>query len=51
MLKEEIGHYKSLVNTKEKELSDLSTVFHTNMNEYKCEVRHIFTSRSRAYVV
>merc|ERR1719313_792381 len=38
MLKEEIVHYKNLVATKEKELSNLTVVFNQNMNENKNEV-------------
>lgn len=38
MLKEEIVHYKNLVVTKEKELSNLTVVFNQNMNENKNEV-------------
>lgn len=38
LLREEISHYKSLVQSKEKELYDLTAVFNENMTDNKSEV-------------
>jgi len=38
LLREEISHYKSLVQSKEKELYDLTAVFNENMTDNKTEV-------------